>query len=232
MFIASQESDMSIGLAIFLSSLVFALVALYGITRDRWGWRKIVRRATLALLFILALGVLTFAGVHIWDRIPTSIPKQTAYAGLRIGMPHDEVKYVKGYPPKVYGEAATEGDWKGSQPVIETKTLEKDKRVEDYVDWSYDIEGGRIDVEFDPTKTGIIVIRCYSADKLRRCPSILGISDGDTEQEVIRKFGKPEKSSIEGVSKSLYYTKAGIYFVLVKEQVYMLGINDTHYEKR
>jgi ABC-type nickel/cobalt efflux system permease component RcnA len=30
---------MDIGTAIFLSSLVFATVALYAITKDRWNWR-------------------------------------------------------------------------------------------------------------------------------------------------------------------------------------------------
>jgi hypothetical protein len=217
---------MSIGWAIFLSSLILAFVALFGITRDRWSWRKIVRRVTVAVLTAVALGVLAFAGMRLWDQIPTSVPKQTEYAGFRLGMPQDEVKYVKGYPPKVFGELEKEGPYKGS------RKLEMDKRVEEYAEWSYDITGGRVDITFDPTKTGIIVISCYSSDNLRRCPSILGISDGDAEQDVIKKFGKPEKSKIEGVAKIIYYTKTGVHFNLAKERVYMLGINDTRYEKR
>jgi hypothetical protein len=34
---------MSVGTAIFLSSLMFAVVILYGITKDRWRWREFSR---------------------------------------------------------------------------------------------------------------------------------------------------------------------------------------------
>jgi len=90
----------------------------------------------------------------------------------------------------------------------------------------------QIDVTFNPEKTAVIVIECYSDDRLGRCPSIAGISDGASEQEVVRKLGKPERSSIEGVTKSLYYSAVGVRLVLSKERVYMLGINDRRYKRR
>jgi hypothetical protein len=48
---------MSLGTAIFLSSLVLATVILYGMTMDRWPWRRIVLGIgrTFALLLLLAI---------------------------------------------------------------------------------------------------------------------------------------------------------------------------------
>jgi hypothetical protein len=219
---------MSIGWGIFLSSLILSAVILYGVTKDRWNWRKTARTVGLGVVSVLVLAIGTWGVIYVWDQLPVSVSKQTQYAGLRIGMPQDEVMYIKGYPPTVFGEAENEG-W---QPLIETKKLEQGKKVQDYREWSYEISGGRIDVEFDADKKAIIVISCYSSDRLRRCPSIGGISDGNTEQEVTHKLGKADSARIEGVTKSLYYKKLGIYFVLAQEQVYTLGVNDTRYQKR
>jgi hypothetical protein len=225
---AGGGTTMSIGSGIFLAALVIAVVLLYGITKDRWGWRKIVRRTAVALLALIALGGLTFSASYLWDRLPASI--QTDYAGLRLGMDQNEVRYIKGHPPTVFGEEEMEGDQKWRK-VVQTKDLLKGERVEDYAEWSYDIAGGRLDVEFNPAKTAIIVISCYSTDRLKRCPPVVGLYDGDAEQEVVRKLGKPDKARISGVTKSLYYSKLGLFFNLEREQVYMLGINDTRYQK-
>jgi hypothetical protein len=52
---------MSLGTAIFLSSLVLAAVILYGMTMDRWPWRRIVlgigRTFALLLLVTAAAGL-------------------------------------------------------------------------------------------------------------------------------------------------------------------------------
>jgi hypothetical protein len=118
---------MSIGLGIFLSSLCLGTIALYGITKDRWNWRRIGRNISLGLLVIAIAG----AGVYFWNDLPTFIPKQNEYAGLRLGMTQEEVQYIKGHPPTVLGEAEGEGEWKGFKPNIATTNLEKGKRVED-----------------------------------------------------------------------------------------------------
>jgi ABC-type nickel/cobalt efflux system permease component RcnA len=51
---------MSVGTAIFLFSLMLATVILYGITKDRWRWRRIVANIAraLALFALLALVVM------------------------------------------------------------------------------------------------------------------------------------------------------------------------------
>jgi len=221
---------MSEGTAIFLSALVLASVILYAVTKDRWRWRIGIRRLTITLLALVLLGVLTSAGVYLWRQLPVSLSKQTEYAGLRLGMTQDEVRYVKGYPPIVYGEPDNAAE--GWLPVIDTKNLEPGKKLEDYREWVYEDRSQRISVSFDKDQKKIVAIECYSADKLGRCPGVAGIADGSTEQEMIRTLGPPERSRIDGVTKHVHYTKYGAYFLLTKEQVYMLGINDTAYAKR
>src|SRR3546814_136549 len=144
----------------------------------------------------------------------------------------DSVKFVKCYTPSFYGPVASEGDRKGSRSVIETKNIEQGKRVEDYDEWSYQGYHHRIYVLFDSQKTAVIAVQCVSDHQLRSCPAIAGIADGDTEQEVVRKFGKPDSSKISGVTKNLYYSKIGVSFTLAQQRVYMLGINDARYRTR
>jgi hypothetical protein len=188
---------MSIGLGIFLSSVAFALVIFYAITKNRWYWGRIVRRSALALVALIVPTDVVIGGLYFWKQRPPTISPQTEYAGIRLGMGPDEVLYINGSPPAVYGEAEKEGKWRGFQPIIETKNLEKGKLVQDYQVWSYEQSSNRIDVTFNPEKTAVVAIDCYSIDRQRRCPSIGGVKDGDSELEVIRKLGTPGTSRIE-----------------------------------
>ncbi|MGD9769700.1 MAG: hypothetical protein AB7U62_18860, partial [Pseudolabrys sp.] len=89
---------MDLGTGIFLSSVVLAVVILYGITKDRWSWRRIVKRTALVLLCLVILGTVVGVGISYWPQIPQKPERQTTYAGLRLGMTQDEVLYGKGYP--------------------------------------------------------------------------------------------------------------------------------------
>jgi hypothetical protein len=222
---------MSLSSAILASAIMIALVMLYGITNDRWRWRLFVKRATLALLAIAALSGAVIGGLNVWSRLPPILTRQTEYEGLRLGIGPDEVIYIKGWPPVVYGDLQTEGDWNGSQPVIETDKLEKGKTVRDYGQWAYEGNHSRVDITFNPEKTAIIAVQCCSHDKLSRRSPILGVRDGDTEKTVIEKLGAPAISRIEQITKYMSYPNLGVNLFLVKEQVYMIGINDTHYKR-
>jgi hypothetical protein len=175
---------MSIGLGIFLPSVVFALVIFYAITKGRWRWGR-------ALVALIVLTGVVIGGLYFWKQLPPTISPQTEYAGIRLGMAPEEVLYINGSPPAVYGEAEKEGKWRGFQPIIETKNLEKGKLIQDYRVWSYEQSSKHIDVTFNLEKTAVVAIGCYSIDRQGRCPSIGGVKDGDSEQEVIRKLGTP-----------------------------------------
>jgi hypothetical protein len=224
---------MSIGLGIFLTSVVFALAMFYAITKDRWRWGRIV--STFVALIVLT-GVV-IGGLYFWNQLPGTVSPQTEYAGIRLGMGPDAVLDINGSPPAVYGEAEKEGKWRGFQPIIETKNLEKGKLVQDYREWSYEQSSNRIDVTFNPEKTAVVAIDCYSNDRQRRCPSIGGVKDGDSEQEVIQKLGTPGTSRIEfgrngmTTTKIMNYPKVGIELWLSNERVDMLGIYDPKYPR-
>jgi hypothetical protein len=90
---------MSVGLGIFLSTLVMALLLLYAITRDRWNWERGFRVVVLATWAISSLAGMGVVGFYVWKR---SFPiVQTEYWGLRLGMSMGEVQQVKGKPDVV-----------------------------------------------------------------------------------------------------------------------------------
>jgi hypothetical protein len=222
---------MSIGTGTFLSAILISIVMLYGITKNRWGWRRIIKRVALVCLTLFLLGAAAGMGMYLYNQLPVTIAVQTELGRVRIGMTQNEVKYVKGYPPYVLGPKDDSSNFPG-HPVIETGKLPAGKNVDDYEDWSYAEYGGsRIDVRFDPTRTGVIVVQCYSHDMLQRCPSIAGVSDGDPELQVIRIFGQPDSSNIDDGTKSMYFKKIGVFFKLAKQTVYLIGINDPRYQK-
>jgi len=211
---------MSLGTAVFLSSLVLASVILYAITKDRWRWRRIIVRAALALAAIAVLTGTVFSGLYFWN-LP--VGRQTEYAGLRLGVSPDEVLYVKGYPAVVLVTDAPASE--DNPSVVRTSDLEIGKRVQDYQYWGYEDDDRNITVVFNPEKTAVFAIRCYSRDRLGRCPSIAGVFDGDSEQEVIRKLGLPDSSPIRDGNKFLRYDSIGITLVeLAREQVYGLRV--------
>jgi hypothetical protein len=111
-------------------------------------------------------------GLYFWKQLPPTISPQTEYAGIRLGMAPDEVLSINGSPPAVYGEEEKEGKWRGFQPIVETKNLEKGKVVKDYRVWSYEQSSNHIDVTFNPEKTAVVAIACYSIDRQGRRPSV------------------------------------------------------------
>jgi hypothetical protein len=217
---------MAIVLVIFLSSVVFALVIFYAITKKRWRWAR-------ALIALIILSSVATGGLYFWKQLPPTIAPQTEYADIRLGMAPDEVLSVNGSPPAVYGEAEKEGKWRGFQPIIETKNLEEGKVIQDYRVWSYEQRSNHIDVTFNAEKTAVVAIVCYSTDRQGRCPSIGGVKDGDSKPEVVRKLGTPGTSRTQqglrnmNTMEFITYPKSGIELWLGKEErVYMLGIND------
>jgi len=222
---------MELGTGIFLSALVIALVVLYGITKDRWNWRRFVKRTAVVCLGVVLLGVVAGAGVYLYKQIPTAVSRQTGYAGIRLGMSQDEVLYIKGYPPTVLAEEVSDPQLKGFFLVLETSKLEKGKSVGDYRHWSYKEHYRNINIAFSDART-VVAIQCFSDDKLGRCPAIAGIEDGDHETKALRMLGNNPQAKISGITKSLTYPELGVQLHLTKEQVYMLEVSSPGYVRR
>lgn len=218
---------MDLATGIFLSSALIALVLLYGFTKDRWRWRKIVSR-TLLTCITLVVGIGgAIVMAQYWDEIfPIKLARQTQYAGLKIGTTPDEVMYIKGYPPFVLVEEKSDPAWKGWLKVIKTGELEKGRKATDYVYWSYNHYKYNLNIVFNEERTAVVAIQCHSEDKLFRCPSVGAITDGTTEQQALRKLAARAEQRIDGVSKMLRFPELGVKLLLSQEQVYVVEVYD------
>jgi hypothetical protein len=204
---------MSIGLAIFLSSLMFALIFLYHITRDRWSWHRIGRKTVVVLLIFGGLITLAAGGIYSWIQFRHLKSKQTEYAGLRLGMTMAEAKYVKGIP-----------DFVVDNTPIRTSNLDEGKKIEEYRDWRY--ADSTLQLVFNDDNNLLGAIACSSASA---CPEILGITIGDSEQQLLSKLGQPSTAKIDGLVKEMNYSSLGVLVDLRQQKIFMFGIHDTRY---
>jgi hypothetical protein len=212
---------MSVGTAIFFSSLVLALVGLYAATKDRWRWRAFAKHGLVAIAGLVVVAGMFGLALYAWP-----LTQQTEYLHVKIGASPNEVNYIMGAPANVYGEMSNDPDMAGWQEVIEIQKIPKGKSFRDYTDWAWKRPNGHIDITFNPEKTAAVAIECYSSDKLGRCPAIEGIADGSSEDQVLKRFGQPDTSKITNSTKRVTYQKLGVFFLLEQQIVYMLGVND------
>jgi hypothetical protein len=201
---------MSIGLGIFLSSLVFALVLLYGITRERWNWRRITRSVFVSTLILGGLIIFVAGGIYVWKHFAATKLKRTEYAGLRLRMTRNEIKYVKGTPSHVLDGVA-----------IPTGTLTADKKIEDFDEWAYD-DGLVLLFKQDL----LAVISCQSRRHIF-CPDIDGITNGDNEEKLLSVFGEPSNASIEEFVKIMEYSNIGMILKLRERKIVEIMLYDT-----
>jgi hypothetical protein len=216
---------MELGTAIFLSSITVSIVLLYGFTKDRWSWRRIVLRGLIGIVILVAVGGALIVAAQYWDQFfPTKLARQTEYAGMRLGMTRDEVRYIKGLPPNIVTDDK-EGPWQ-SFGILKSSELPKGKTVNDYPLWSYEGNNHYLHVAFGNGKT-VSSIACFSIDRIYRCPSIGGVADGTSEAELLRKLGAPSTSQISDQTKSVTYEDIGVEFKLEQEKVYRLLVGQT-----
>jgi len=117
--------------------------------------------------------------------------------------------------------------------------LEDGKAISDYRHWDYrmthptsGIVERLLDVNFNSDRTALVTIRCIAYDDFYgRCPSIAGVIDGSTEQDVIQRLGPPDSTEIKSGIKVLTYRTLGIGLRLRKERVYLLSITDANLPK-
>lgn len=100
---------MSLGLGIFLSSAVFAVLLLYWITRDRWRWRFIARWIAKALGALVVLAVLAGGAFYFYLEYKDMPRRQDTYEGLKLGATMAEVRYLKGDPSSVLAPEVSAG---------------------------------------------------------------------------------------------------------------------------
>jgi hypothetical protein len=218
---------MSLGLGIFLSSTLFALLTLYWITRDRWRWRFIARRIGMALGALVVLVVLVGGAFYGYAEYKDMPRRQDTYAGIQLGATMAEILYLKGNPSAVLVEERTDDLPEGFYRYVALAEIPKGKKVEDYVMWEYTPAGtqdGRVSVVFNDATRKVRLIACYSVSDRYACPALLGVWPRDDEGTVVGKLGTPTKEALDGTVKRLEYGQFSARFFLVKTKVYMMQV--------
>jgi len=202
---------MTVGTGIFLGLTVIAGVWLYGQTKDRWRWTRIGKWVAVITALPLLAGVLWFAEERIAAR-----PRPTAeYGGVTLGATKREVIYALGQPTEVQEDKEPE-NW--GREVLKVSELKDGTSFFTYRFWAY----GGLTVEFALDTQRVAEVDCFVLGEAR-CPSLLGISAGATEDDVVAHLGTPSKSNIaddlSGV-KTLTFTRWNAEYFLDKKHVY------------
>ena len=134
---------MTIGSSIFFGSLMVAMAILYVATKDRWNWKKVIKRALLIpVAVLLIIGALIWIYSEIQDR-PT---KQREFQGIKLGDSKENVLFKKGATPKgidtlpdgfypdfiIETKIAKHGPWENYQDrtnIIKNKDREKQVKI-------------------------------------------------------------------------------------------------------
>jgi hypothetical protein len=225
---------MSVGLGIFLSTLVMALLFLYAITRDRWNWERGVRLLFLGSVAIASLAGIGIASVYVWT-LGSNIWKrsfsivQTEYWGLRLGMSMEEVKHVKGIPDIIYEPTPILGK------LLFSKTTRRGKTRGTRILGDGGIgrqEASGLTLSFDEERS-LRSVLCYWSefDDPLQCPAIEGIKIRDSRDQIIWTLGEPNRSGPSMNSEWLAYSIGAVFWLREPEKtVYMMEIRDLKYK--
>jgi hypothetical protein len=188
---------MELGTGIFLAAVVLGLVLLFGQTKDKWNWKKII-------LIPVCLYVLGVGGIILYDKASDEyknrVVKQTEFLGIALGDSISDVKFKKGEPAKL--------DWTASRKDL----------------MAYSDESGDPDfiLRFQDSNVRII----YNFNKCRWCDRIFGLGFGSSYKEIEEKLGEPSSVSISNneLSRRIFYEKWNVFFTLQKSKVVNYGV--------
>jgi hypothetical protein len=188
---------MELGTGIFLAAVVLGLVLLFGQTKDRWNWKKII-------LIPVCLIVLGWGGTisYYWasNAYENRAVKQTEFLDIALGDSISDVKFKKGEPAKL--------DWTASR-----------KDLMAYLDESGDVD---FVIRFQDSNVRII----YNFNKCGWCNRIFGLGFGSSYKEIEEKLGDPSSVSIEvdELHRRIFYEKWNVFFTLEKSKVIHYGV--------
>lgn len=180
----------------------------------------------------LAIGCFTLLKTYI-----NNISPQREFAGLTLGADQDEVLYSCGQPD--YFLESTEISFDKNEKMKALKLVENPTKASNYTYWGYRLTEAKfnaetaIDLVFDKETKLLIEITCTSLPMARLCPTLRGLKDGDSEEDIIRQFGKTSMAHIDKDShvKTITYDDIGVAFLLQKRKIYRLGIYEKEHHK-
>lgn len=179
--------------------------------------------AGLAVLVALALG-----WVKGKEHIDNRPYRAVRYADIGIGDAQKEVLYVLGPPPHFIDPAPPANDGNPFSKfgrVVDGKKPEEKVAYTDSKEWLYTGYQRRTDVGFDKAGGRVTSVACFSESSYS-CPSLYGIRDGSTEDDVLSQLGKPTSEELDGVTKTVRYPQYNLTLYLEKRRVYMLKVSE------
>lgn len=202
---------MSLGMAIFLSTLSISFVLLY-----HWGHLSLVKflKVIVVIVILLSAASVSLIVIRHYDNRPS---RQKGYDDLILGMSMDEVFYTKSLPNAVRDTPPNDGNMHFT-PDIKIDGIGPGKWITDYRTWVYGNDSGMIYskkyyvVNFNTDKK-LSEIRCVTG-----CV-ILGITIGTSEESVTDRLGKPEHEKIYGLTKIMDYTKLNLSIGFTEKKV-------------
>jgi hypothetical protein len=192
----------SIGDAIFLSSLLLSVVGLYAATKDRWNWKRIAKWA-IAAPVVLALVIL--GSIWVYDKIEERPVRQTEFEGIRLAATESDVLFLKGKPYAVF---------------------ESDKEL-----WAYlaDPDEQRAFLLVSLRDGKVRWVGYTESTREGHRPRLLGFTIGSEYAAVIDKLGAPSdvSTSSDGLRRLASFANYNVFFEFRKGRVTEYGIFDT-----
>ncbi len=185
---------MSLGIAIFLSSVILGIIILFISTKDRWNWKKIILWPALVLV---GLSILLGAGYYIIQSISNRPEPQTSFLNISLDSTKGDIKFLKGEPDK----GSNDGIWfysKGKEETSSFFIIFKDNKIRVI---GYDGKYFR-----SPSFQGVSIGASYDEiiNKFGQ-PSYVSISEDE-------------------LSRILSYDRYNIFFGLEENKVFSFGI--------
>jgi hypothetical protein len=191
---------MSLGLSIFLSSLLLGVVAIFIATKDRWNWKKII-------LWPFAGLILLATGFWLYNTIEQRPKVQAELWDIPLRATKSDVKFLKG-APSAPQNAGTEDNW--------------EYRFENSGGgWNYIYR-----VMYEDGK--VWSVQYLASSETAFGPGIQGIYVGDSLEKITQKFGSPSNvsSSKDELKRLFSFIKYQLAFELKEDRVISYGIFD------
>jgi hypothetical protein len=185
----------------------------------------------LGVIAVLLLGTLVY-------KYRDFLHELEKYGNVHVTDDRAEALYRLGYPPVVVAIApiAEDGSGGGRTTYFTSRepgapdAMPPNTKIENYSEWIYfdpkiGLGGTSIRVAFDSSSNEVVSVSCVDLEGVEArhpCPSLAGVFDGDTEDQVKEKLGKFSRAWHDGPYKTIRYDDIGVEFVLRREKVYAL----------
>jgi hypothetical protein len=190
----------SLGVSIFLSTVLLGFIILFTSTKDRWKWKKIILRLIIGLLTLSSILGISF---YLYSYIENKPKKQTIFWGISLSSTKEDIKFAKGSPE----ENKNDNRW-----IYKIK------------DSTYSDDYSLYIIQFNDDNK-IRYIGFWGNDWLSS-PYLQGLRLKSKYDEVINKFGPPSyvSRSDDDLKITLSFDKYNVFFAFEQNEVGFSGI--------